>query len=404
MKNKKNKNNGNCVKTPVTCIEWNLPGIPCLGIETGDMLDDVTFALVEKICSSLQGTDLSNVDLQCIIDKLNVTEPAQKTIQTLLQIAFDNDCKLYDLIQEVRAIALSNTPTLSLDLKCLAQIDSYGNQLSYNQQSVFQLLLNEACAVRNQLAALSLSFASLQQQVNNLPDPYTEPTIPPNCVHSTSQILSNSVTLLASDYCSYKGNVGSPEQINSSIGKQPVIVDVTDPLFNNPELVFLPTSMAEDNQNQWIFIKSLLGRLRDLEKCACQVKCSDITIGFIVVFEDDNTATLRFTNGAGSNIPAIFTDCGSILTISGSSGMVAAPIDLSTINDGIAQNVELEGIDVSMFEPGELLTFDINVNLCSEGQSCQKCVSRTVKNTSGCCTITASGPVTIIYQTCGLTP
>ena len=118
---KKNSKKYDCIKTNVTCVEWNLPPIPCLGIETGDMLDDVTFAIVDKLCNSIGSTDLSEIDLQCILDRLDLTEPSTRTIASLLQLAFDNDCRLYDLIQEVRDLITNDTP-LSLDLKCLAQL------------------------------------------------------------------------------------------------------------------------------------------------------------------------------------------------------------------------------------------------------------------------------------------
>ena len=54
------------------------------------------------------------------------------------------------------------------------------------------------------------------------------------------------------------------------------------------------------------------------------------------------------------------------------------------------------------FHSGEYLTFNIDAKLCAEGISCSKCVSKVVRNTSGCCEITNNGTqdVTLIYKIC----
>ena len=399
-KNKKRFSSLGCLKTSISCIEWDLPPIPCLGVKTGDMLDEVTFAIVRKLCSALSDSDLMDLNIQCLIDKLQVVEPSEKTIPVFLQMLIDNDCKLYDLIEDVRQLITNQNPSLVLNLKCLAVLDDFGNQLPYTEQTVLQSLINEVCNTRTQISGIGLQIQTINETLNNLPGPYSEPLINPNCFHSQPKTLSISYNILASDYCNYKGKVGTVVQIETSISLQPEVTDVADPLFNNVDLVPNPLSMAEDNTNQWVFIKSLYQRILHLESCACQFSCKDIIVAFIVVFNEDQTATLKFTQGAGNYIPTGFSDCGSILTIKNQNGVTSNQILIN-----IEQDAQIDGIDVSMFSNGDILTFNIQAKLCNATTkfNCDKCVSKTIKYYSGgCCTIDNTGdvPGILIYSYC----
>jgi hypothetical protein len=391
----KNKLYSDCISTNVTCVKWNLPPIPCLGIETGDTLDQVTFAIIEKICSSFGSNDLSEIELTCILERLDINQPSERTIASLLQLAFDNDCRLYDLIQEVRGL-ITNTTPLVLDLKCLRNLDAFGQPVPYNEQTVLQSLINNVCLFIDQIADLSADIVTTNIRIDNLPAPYTEPNLT-TCLSGTPKTTSQTVVLMAADYCLFKPKVGQIIKIDQAIGGQPTIVDNTDPLFANPDLIPTPTSLADSDINQWVFIESLLERIQALEACACKFDCDDITIGFLTTFNDDQTVTLTFSSGAGSFIPNTFTDCGSKITISNDSGVKLGPIVIP-----IAQNYESIDFDVSMFSPGEYLTFSLDAKLCSDSIDCFKCVKKVVRNTSGCCVISNTGtePITIIYKVC----
>jgi hypothetical protein len=219
-----------------------------------------------------------------------------------------------------------------------------------------------------------------------------------SCLYSGTRPLNQAVTLLASDYCTYKTNLGTIAEIQTAIGRQ---CSGLNTLFTtDANFIQAPTSLAHSENNQWITICNLLGRITALEACACKFTCNDIQIGFTTTFNDDDTVTLSFTPGAGSNIPVGFIDCGSILTIKNDNGVSTLPISVI-----VAQNGQTIDVDISMFQSGEYLTFDLNSKLCKEDIQCDKCTSKVVRNTSGCCLITNSGltPLTIIYKTCGIT-
>jgi hypothetical protein len=219
-----------------------------------------------------------------------------------------------------------------------------------------------------------------------------------SCLYSGTRPLNQAVTLLASDYCTYKTNLGTIAEIQTAIGRQ--CSGLNTEFNSNANFNQVVTNLAQSLNNLWIVHCADRLRITALEACACKFTCNDIQIGFTTTFNDDDTVTLSFTPGAGSNIPVGFVDCGSILTIKNDNGVSTLPISVI-----VAQNGQTIDVDISMFQSGEYLTFDLNSKLCKDDIQCDKCTSKVVRNTSGCCLITNSGltPLTIIYKTCGIT-
>ena len=363
----KNKLITNCIKTYPRCIEWNLAPIPCLGIQTGDTLDEITFAIVRKICE-IAGDDLSSIDIQCLIDKLGAVEPLNKTLHTYLQLIIDNECKLSDLITAINnRIDSIATPTLILDLKCLATLDSFGNQLPYNVQTVLQALISQACIIRNQIAGFTGALQLINIRIDNLPASYTEPSLT-SCLY-TNQPTSAALNILASDYCTYKGILGTLANIQTAIGRQ--CAGLNTQFASDAKFIQSPTSQAHTINNLWLTVCDLRARLVTLEGCACKITCKDVLVGFSVTFNDNKTATLNFTGGAGTFIPTGYADCGSSVTIKNDTGVTTNPVSIA-----IVQELSSIDIDISMFEAGEYLTFSVNAAICGNGSNCNKCISK----------------------------
>ena len=399
---KKNKIYSDCVSTNVTCIKWNLPPIPCLGIQTGDMLDVVLFGILDKVCSAVGTTDLSQIELQCLISKLNITEPSQRTIVTLFQLAYDNDCKLYDLIQQVRNLITNSVP-LTLDLKCLATFDSFGNQLPYNEQTVLQSLITNVCLLITNIAGFAQDILNVNIRIDNLPAPYTEPNIS-SCLSGTPKTTSQTVALLATDYCTFKDKVGNSSLINQAIGAQPTIIDNTDPLFANPDLITPPTSLANSDVNQWVFIESLLNRIKSLEACACKFDCSDIKIAFNVEDQENGEqVALRFSGDYGNFIPSDFdisTDS-KITFIDKNKSQKSYTIPVGNINTLNTEWLSPD-YDISMLDLSGLITIKVCgkfINTAT-GQICCKCeeTQHMFVGTCSFCEISATAEVTIIFK------
>lgn len=395
------KSNSNCVATNVTCVTWNLPGITCLGIKTGDTLDEVTFAIVTKLCENT-GLDLEDIDLECLIEKLDITEPTTKTIRTYLQLAYDNDCKLYDLIQQLREEINPATPPLQLDLKCLKQTDPFGAPIPYTTQTVLQDLINQGCGFVAQIAGLSSAITAVNIRINDLPAPYVEPTLT-TCLSSTPKSSSATLTLLASDYCAYKKKIGSIAQIDAAIGNQSDVL--ADPLFPISDLLPLVGSLSESDYNQWVFISNNYKRLLDLEACACRAKCSDIKIGFNPIDQEDGESiVIDFSGDYGNYIPtdyALQTDS-TIVFIDKTKKQKTYP--LPTTPGVFKTEYTTAPYDISMLDLDGMMTIKVCVKLknLKTGEVCCKCEEAQHMFIGGCsyCELTTTEAVTIIYKNC----
>lgn len=394
MKNKRDYSTSNCVKTRSGCVKWDGPEIPCLDICPGDELNDLVYAIAQKVCDALGETDFSTLSLQCLIDKLGVTLPTERTIITLFQLAFDNDCRLADLIQDLEDMIVDPNAPLDLDLKCLVIEGPGGSSIPVTQMLLNQVLITEFCLLKTRVAGLELKDIDLQAQIDALSaiPPYVEPTLT-TCWAGT-RTLSQQVVQGYAALCTYRDAVGTLPEISTAVAEQPAGLNVV-PYTTNPNWQLIPQSMADAVVNQWIVIGNLLTRMATIEACACQITCKDIKIGFITTFNDNNTVTLSFTPGSGVNIPDGFEDCGSILTITNQNNITFS------LSVPIVPGEDSEEIDLSMFESGDTLTFSYEAKICSETLSCEKCYSKVVKYINGCCTITnvSDAPITITYQT-----
>lgn len=391
-----------CITSYTDCIKYDGPDIPCIGLYNGDYINQIIAVIADKICKLSQPLDISSLTIQCLLDNFNgLKEPINKSITSYFQLLIDNDCnikELIDLISE-RIDGISNT-NLVLDLKCLAIPDAFGNT-TYSTQSVLQTLINETCSHKLNLISLNGTVVSLQSQINAI-TPYTEPTLT-SCVY-TAQPTSQALQLLASNYCTYKVKVGDAGEIDTAISRQ--CAGLNTLFVANANFIQAPTSLADSDNNQWITICNLLGRVTALEACACKVKCEDVKIGFEVELNDDGDAiTLHYTSVMGTFIPTGFTDTGSTLTITDEFGHERKYYNLL-----VSQNGTSPSLDITPFNTTKPLTLCLEVTLASAGLTCVKCECRTYYlNDPSCpvckvCVGSGTGEVVLVYETTSITP
>lgn len=373
-------------------ITWSGKNIPCLNICTGDNLNVVMTIIAEKVCELFDPYDLSELTLTCALDIFNRDEPANRTIANVLQLLLDNDCGLKELIDNLQAqvdgIAEDN---FVIDLKCLKEVDSYGNQLDYTIQSVCQQFVNEICDLRSDISSLAGNITVMKKEIIKLQEdmPSGNEPIISTCVSATSKPVSASVIDLASEYCNYKKIVGNAAQIQTALSKQTSAMNSV--MSSVTGWITTPTTIADGLNNVYLMFSNILPRVAANELC-CGSTCDDIKVGFITDIQN-NTAILKFTSGAGTFIPSGFEDTGSSLTITDELG------HYSIVNITVSQNGETDEIDLSMFDVGSNLDFNIDLKMASDTNTCQKCINKNVKYlNSDCCTITAISDVTIIYS------
>lgn len=387
---KVNQKSKECSIVYTNCVEWAGPNIPSLGIETGDCLTEVVTLIAQKVVAVSAPLDLTNLSLQCIVDKLDKDEPSVRSLSNILQLLIDNDCYLKDLID---AIVESNEEApLNLDLKCIAQYDSFGNLLPYNVQSVLQTLINKTCGFEGSLQTIGTQIDNLQDQIDilNVP-PYQEPIIS-SCTF-TNKPTSQALKLLADAYCAYQDIIGDTSEIQTAMGLFPAIHNVK--FAATPGWTLNPTTLSELIGNMIIVQTADNARITNIENNCCRLDCDDIELGFGTSIENDNLVFL-FNNLYGTNIPSAFTDCGSTFIIEDTEGNKIGG------NLTITNNYVSDDIDMTQLEKGTMITITITTKFCSEdGQTCQKCLSMTKKFEGGCCVITNTGTddLVIVYST-----
>lgn len=377
-------------------ITWTGECIPCLGIKPDQNLNVITAIIANKVCELAAPLDLSSLTLQGALDIFNKQEPVNRTIVNVLQLLLDNEVGLKELIDNIQGqIDGLSTTHLVLDLKCLKQVDGFGNPLPYTNQSVLQSLINEVCALDSSVADLSGKYTVLKNRVDNLNIPSGDEPLVTTCISGPKEV-SLSLVDVANDYCEYKQDVGTTAQIQTAIARQ---VAKFNTLMSGVQGWVVPSnpanfSLAQSISNMWLVLDNYFGRITANELC-CGSSCDDITLGFIGSIEGDSII-LKFTSGAGTFIPTGFTDCGSTLTITDEFGTS------TSVNIVVSQGGETDEIDLSMFTMGSVLDFNIDLKMCSADNTCQKCINKNIKYlNSACCTITNTGneQVTIIYQT-----
>lgn len=395
---KKNKQEFDCVKSFPQCIQWNLGNIPSLSIVNGDYLDDIVYAVVNKLCELSDPLDVSSLSLQCLIDKLDNTEPTPKTIQTILQLVIDNECTLKDLIDNLQSqINDISGSTLTLNLKCLAQYDVYGNPLPYDTKSVLQSLINELCILKTQVAYLSTVVVDLQNQIDAIDvTPYVLPTVT-NCI-STSKRLDLSLGEVATSLCNLRTATGTESQLQIAIGNQCSNFNTqfsTITGWNSS-----PSNLAQSYSNLELAFCNLLTRVIAIEQTCCAPSCDKIKIGFNHSYDyDTRELTLSFTSGAGTIIPSGFEDCGSEFTIKNCSGDVilvsvqpiAADAELVFV---LPQGSCIDDLTISI--KTKFCLFDIETVILT----CRDCVSKDIKIQGECCVLTNTNEedVVLIYE------
>lgn len=375
------------------CVIWTGQPIPALGIEQGDTMSEIVCTLATQIVDLSAPLDLTSVSIQCLIDNLGASEPATRTVASLLQVVIDSNCNLYQMLQAAIATINNETPVLTLNLGCLATYDVYGNPLPYTEASVLQTLLNTACGTQTTLNALSGTVTALQASVSALQavKPYTEPTLT-SCLYSGRQ-TSDALQVTAAAVCTYMSQVGQSTDISTAMAQLPTAFTQIYGLKSG--WILNPSNLAQSYNNLAIVVADLYNQVTTINTTCCQINCDDVIVDFDIKLSSDRTmATLYFA--AKTSIPPGFTQVnplGSKLVITDSLGD-----EYDTYINVLAQATNPDGITIdlnsSSIDPSADYTFGMSVSLTNGTLTCTKCISHTVtyKDTCAYCQISVTSP------------
>lgn len=377
------------------CVVWQSGDIPSLGICNGDELSVAEKIIADKIVEITKELDLSTIDISCLYNTCSNCE--DKSLSSLIQLLYDNQCSLRDLINS--SDGTSTNTTITVNLRCLKKFDDFGNEIPQDLNAALQSIVNKVCTHDDSILGIKSTLIDLQNQIDSIPtqSASTEPTIT-TCLTPGIRPVSQVVPIVTQDYCGYKAVVGPTTDISIAMSLQPG--GLNSEYQNISGWNNSVDNLAKTVSNLWIVVANLKSRIELIEDNCCAVTCDDVKVGFDVILNSSgDTVNLKFTSKAGTSIPLGFTDCGSVLTITDKDG-VSLEYNLEVSNNGNEGEFSINGLNLSSY-----LTFEVTAKLCTEGISCEKCTSKLYNPNSGVCPyceIIAAGDlgssVVIVYK------
>lgn len=390
MKKLENCIDDNCIHTPSSCTDWNGGDIKSLGICNGDSVNDVVWEIVNKL-EELAGEDISSFDIDDLLGICSQKAPLEVNLISILTILKNNDICLKDYIDTLneRISELSSEGAVNVNLKCYADFDNLGNSLSITRDDLNQLVIDQLCSHKQRIESLESGQINLQTQINNIDvSPTVNELAIATCINATVLPTSTQIVNTAQAHCDLEDATGTPIDIAAAIANVPSTDNARYGLI--PGWIITADNEAKVISNLLLKIANLEARVIFMEDNCCAATCEDIKLGFTAVFnEDGDGIIIKFTSGAGTVIPAGFTDAGSIVIVTDIDGNTSeGVIDIvENFNDNLEYEILVGGLNLT----GNL-DVDITAKIGNEAITCEKCIHRVVKSTNcGFCTISASG-------------
>ena len=402
MKKLQNCEVENCIPTPSSCVTWNGGSIEYLGICDGDSLNTLLWEVITKL-EEITGEDLSSFDIDSLIEVCNQKAPIEVSILSILNILKNNDVCLKDYILTLqdKITELSQSTSVNVNLKCLADFDNLGNSLSVTRDQLDQLVIDTICSHKNRIETLETNVTSLQSQINEFENTSSVEELQfGTCVNSSVLPTSTQVINIADSLCELKDETGTGVEIVSALSNTPSIF-TTSEYLSLTGWIPSPSNLADNYNNLLIAFNYIIGRVDGIEDNCCAPSCEKVKIGISAVYNEDNTAVIiKFTAGAGTNIPSGFLDIGSTIVITDIDGNTETFLT-SGVNL-IANNAEIEVLITGLNLTNDL-SISIDANMSNGTLTCSKCIGKIVKKAiCNFCTICASGAdgasVVIIYE------
>jgi len=390
MKKLENCIEDNCIHTPASCVDWNAGDIKSLGICNGDSLSTIVLEIVDKL-EELAGEDISGFDIDELLDICAQKAPLEVNLVTILTLLKNNDICLKDYIDTLndKISELSSVGNISVNLKCYADFDNLGNSLSITREDLDQLIIDQLCNHKQRIESLESGQVGLQNQINNIDiNPTVDELTIATCVNPLVLPTSTQVVNTSQAHCDLEAATGDAGDISSALANTPTDLNAEFGLITG--WILAPSNWAENHNNLLLEVENLRQRILFMEENCCAATCEDIKLGFTAIFNEDNDGVIiKFTSGAGTSIPAGFTDSGSTIVITDIDGNTSEGIIdiVQNFNGNLEYELSVSGLNLT----GDL-SIDITAKIGNEAITCEKCLHKLVKGSNcGYCTITATG-------------
>lgn len=388
----------NCIPTPSSCVIWNGGDIEFLGICNGEPINNLLWEILNKL-EEIAGQNLSDYDIDSLLDICNQKAPQETTLISILDLLKNNQVCLKDYIDTLndKLNELFQDQGVNVNLKCYADFDNQGNSLSITRDQLDQLVIDKLCNHKDRIETLEGKIITLQSQVDDLEaGQQTDEVAVATCIDAGVKPTSTQIVTTSQAHCDLEEATGTPADIASALSMVPSGWNTKYGSVTG--WIMSPSNQAEVINNLLIVVGLQGEDITFMQENCCALTCDDVELGFTATFNEDmDGIIIKFTSGAGTNIPAGFEDLGSTGTITDIDGNV------ESFTLEIANNSEIE-IPVTGLNLSQPLTVNITAKIGTEGLTCEKCLSKKVMSAiCAYCEISAVGEdgssAVIIYET-----
>jgi hypothetical protein len=404
-------------------VTWQGPDLPCLNLCKGDSVSDVVYKVAVEICDLKSSIGLTDVDLTCLVQVCSTTPQPAKTLSNILDLLVSKVCCLSDIVKNLPPPGNNYTePTFNLSSFCSA-ITGGGVITSLIHSQLTLRIATVLCSTITTVNAQQATLVNHEGRIYNLEHPTIVIPTYTSCLLGSVQTIPIIVQNLETTFCTYTPVLGTPNSINTAIGKQCANLNNEKLLASGAYITTLgsswkssPSSIGDTITNLWAMVCDLRGSVKAILANCCQVDCDSITIDFDYKWVDQYTLRLFFT--PKSRLPIGFYDCddvhGNKITITDGLGNTYDAyfhFRRKDANDhtGILDdtNIMMNGYTLDLTNANAIdvttgLTFSNNICFTNDTTTCIKCFNKYVTPyiNKDCCTITAQDATTIVYKVC----
>jgi hypothetical protein len=414
-------NSENCVPISSNCVVWQGPDLPCLHLCKGDSVSDVVYKVAVEVCNLKDSIGLTDLDISCLLQICQTTPEPAKTLANILELLINKVCCINDIIENLPPPGNNyQEPILTLP-SCLYIPDGVGGFITQLVHSQYTLrVATILCQINTTVNTHTGQIADLDTRVTaleNAVDPVLQVS---SCLTGTVEDIDVAVEELETQFCQYKNTLGSISDLTIAQSKQcitgaDIALSTGDPMSSIPGWQNTVTSIGKSLQNMWITICDIRAAVKAIQDNCCKVDCNSIIPEFDYRWID--AVTLRFFFFPKFQLPLGFWDCndlqGNQLTLTDGLGNEYVtyihfrredPNDLTGVLDDPAIISGGYNLDLTNSPLDVTTGITITSNLCfTNGDvTCIKCLDKSIIGyvDKTCCTITATGPVTIVYKVC----
>ena len=393
-----------CNPISSNCVVWQGPDISCINICTGDTVSDVVAKLATELCTVLDQTSLSNLDLSCLnLDPQDVPT----NFSELQQLIIDELCSLGG-----RCTALeggggggSSSSTVTATLPACLQYTNLQNDLVtvLPIDEYAELVAARVCTLISDITTINSTLSSHNNRItaleNATPSGSSIPQVTPTCVlPSVLTDIDDVVEAIEEQFCDLRTATGTATELISATTNQCVGLSTEERLSGSGTMSSISgwnttvTNVADSLANMWLTICDMREAIKTIQQTCCSTDCSAVTLSFTGSFAG-TVITLNFN---GSFIPTGFVECnqsGALVTISDGSLSYTTYVQVldALASNGIAQ------IDLAQSGLSTTSNYVITVILCATDGTvtCEKSNTITITNQAGLCNVPTGVTATI---------